>query len=239
MMSSNGTRFAGACVVLAHVVGMPRARPIVLQPGPEGKDAQLGGYYPQQNWGADELVNFGSYLGVHNARPVFEFDLSAAPPQFPLTQAILTLTQRITFGVHHRYRAHVKRLTEPWHEMEVTWLNRTATEPWSIPGGVFVDTGASTVFTTQQVYAPVDIDVTALVGGWLDHTYPNFGLLLMPDTLYVDPPGTPTNNYAAFVTSDHTLSAYHPKLTLVPEPAAAVTIVLGTVMTCGRRSRQT
>lgn len=208
---------------------------IVLQPGPEGIDAGLYGHTPDANAGSAAIVGFGSFADTNNWRPIVQFDLSAVPTGFPLTQAILTMTEHEDSGSHHQYRAHAMRITEPWVESEVTWNNRTAADLWSTPGGSVAEDWASVEFTTQQGYQPLAFDVTALVQGWLAGTYPNYGVLFQPETLYIDPPGSPLNNYTSFLTSDYAEAAYRPMLTLIPEPAAFWLALLAGLMRTRRR----
>jgi hypothetical protein len=61
---------------------------------------------------------------------------------------------------------NVHRITSPWEELSVTWNNF---------GGY-----SSTIEATFNASAVgwSSVDITNLVGGWLDGTYPNYGLLL-------------------------------------------------------------
>ena len=88
-------------------------------------------------------------------------------------------------------------------------------------------------FTAQQGYQAIEFDITELARAWLNGTYPNYGMVLIPETLYIDPPGSPTNNYTGLLLSDNAVSDYRPKLTLIPEPATILLIGLG--IACLRR----
>ncbi len=59
----------------------------------------------------------------------------------------------------------VHRITNPWEACEVTFGGSYATE---VVG----------TFNASTDWAWYSCDVSSLVGGWLDGTYPNYGLLL-------------------------------------------------------------
>ena len=216
-LSFPNTRVARA-VALAAACGAllfstKAAGQIVLQPGPDGYDTWLEGASANSNFGSGETALIGSYLGVNNCLPLFQFDLSSVPSTYALDSATLTLTEHWT-GDAHQYRVHVMRVTEPWSEAQATWNNRLTGVAWSTPGGgTLVDTGLYTEFICQSGYEPVTFDLTALVNGWLKGTYPNYGLLLMPEVLALGG-GGPENNYTNLYTSDSSNAAYRPKLTL-------------------------
>ena len=63
---------------------------------------------------------------------------------------------------------NVHRITNPWEACEVTWNNF---------GGSYAPEVEGT-FNASTDWAWHSCDVTSLVGGWLNGTYPNYGLLL-------------------------------------------------------------
>src|SRR3972149_10359186 len=62
----------------------------------------------------------------------------------------------------------VHRITNPWEACVVTWNNF---------GGSYAPEVEGT-FNASTDWAWASCDVSSLVGGWLDGTYPNYGLLL-------------------------------------------------------------
>ncbi len=63
----------------------------------------------------------------------------------------------------------IHRVTAPWEEMVVTWNNFGSSFDGNVEGS-FVNSGP-----VNQYHS---VDVTALVAGWLNGTYPNYGLLM-------------------------------------------------------------
>lgn len=236
-----------SCLVLCLIAGLQDvsyaasgSMTVTLQPGVEGKDAWVYSG-DNQNRGDMDGGAFGSYGYLNNQRILLEFDdLSLIPSDrydTPLTKAVLSIVEHEVFGANHQYRAHLYRITEPWNEMEVTWTHRTTTELWATPGVSFAEEWAWTDFTAQQWYQEVKFDITELVRGWLDGTYPNYGMILVPESLYIDPPGSPMNNYTGFYLSDHTIPDFRPKLTLVPEPATLALLIMGSFVLLRQRRR--
>lgn len=100
------------------------------------------------------------------------------------------------------------RATADWAELTVTWN--------SFGGSFAPDVAASFDAITAGWYA---VDVTALVEGWLDGTYPNYGILLKQ-----------ADEFTVHRSSDYGIAAYRPRLeisyTLEGNPYS-VTIVRG------------
>ena len=68
---------------------------------------------------------------------------------------------------------NVHRITSPWEELVVTWNNF---------GGCFAPAVEGSFNVAALGF--YSVDVTALVGNWLDGTHPNYGLLLDPAINY-------------------------------------------------------
>ena len=64
---------------------------------------------------------------------------------------------------------NLHRITVPWDEMVVTWNNFGGSSSYSPAIEGTFNAAAETWYS---------VDVTSLVGSWLDGTYPNYGLLL-------------------------------------------------------------
>jgi PKD repeat protein len=99
---------------------------LVLQPGPEGKDAYINDYY-ETNFG-DYPNNFAVAGSYFTSRSLLEFDLSSIPPDAYLLAANLSFYFANNPSNPHYHcgenAAFLQRVIEPWDEHEVTWLNQ-------------------------------------------------------------------------------------------------------------------
>ena len=208
------------CIV-ASFACIVHADTLELQPGEEGKDAAIVAHAPNDNNGNIGEVIWGSFGAVINGmRYISEFDISAIPEGSEITSAILTMTAGATsFNATHQYKAHLHRLTESWDESTVTYNSRNGADNWTIPGADFAEERASAIFTTPgdtpSKRLAVDFDITDLVRDWHDGTHPNYGFILVPETLKIDPSGSANNNYASWVHSEFGADpSLHPKLVI-------------------------
>ena len=201
------------CVVAALaslLMGATSARAgfVVLRPGPaDGKDANIWIGVPNTNLGNYE------YLTVNEAPfdpsllqnfGLIEFDLSSFTGS-SVVSAKLTLFQEFTDAAAAIF--DLLRNTSPWDEHTVTWNTRPSVDP-------------TPVASLQLNFFPTiyrDWDVTAVVQGWLSGGYANYGLTLARSN--------GSNPLAWFASSDHSVSADRPMLTLKisdappPDPA--------------------
>lgn len=216
----------GLCVAIASI-GTAHSAALTIQPGPEGLDS---GTHPS-NANAGDLVTkaFGSHVAVDNMRVFFKFHLDGLPTATreslasPEGRATLTLHQKWQFSAPHGMSARVHRVTEAWDEATMTGVMRTATEAWTTPLGTFdpavYDEAA---WTFGPDWSPITFDVTDLVRGWVAGAFANHGMILVPKTTKIVPPGSPTNNYGAIAFSDHPDPSIRPSLEIsqVPVPGA-------------------
>ncbi len=106
---------------------------IVIQPGPEGKDAYINDYY---------TTNYGDYPNMFaiaatswgdpfTSRSLLEFDLSSIPPEAYILEAKLSLYFANNPSNPHFHcgenTAFLQRVIEPWDEYTVTWWNQPET----------------------------------------------------------------------------------------------------------------
>ncbi len=134
---------------------------IVIQPGEEGKDAQINTINPANNYGNSPIFKAAAWThsGVPGTnRALVEYDLSVLPENAVIEDARLNLCfankEPVFYGHTGENAAWLQLITEPWEEMEVTWNNQPATT------------------TEYQVYIPrsveefqdyTDIDVTEVI----------------------------------------------------------------------------
>jgi PKD repeat protein len=152
---------------------------LILQPGPEGKDAQINDYYTE-NLG--DYTNLFAIAGTHSGTPfvsrsLIEFDLSVFSDSVFIIEARLSLffaNNEATPQTHYGdNEALLQRVTEPWDEHTVTWYNQpqvTQENQVILP--------AST--DPEQDYT--DIDVTSLIQSICDDPENSHGLLFRLET---------------------------------------------------------
>jgi hypothetical protein len=84
----------------------------------------------------------------------------------PAGATFVSATFNVKINVATSQQIDVHRITSPWEEMVVTWNNFGGYAPEIVNS-----------FTPCAV-GWTSVDITSLVGGWLNGTYPNYGLLL-------------------------------------------------------------
>ena len=149
---------------------------IVLQPGPEGKDAIINTYLPGESRPDYQL--FRSMAWTHSGTPAVHrcligWDLSILPPGTVILDARLDLsfaTWAPNYESHTGENAsYLLRITEPWVENEITWNNQPETT-WddviTLPQSI----------TPDQDYP--NIDVTAQIQQMVSDPENNHGFLL-------------------------------------------------------------
>ena len=107
-------------------------------------------------------------------RALVQFDLSTIPAAATINSAQFRLNT--TQVANHT--VEIRRVTNPWLQNEVTWLNRLTGTPWTTAGGDF---GATTYGSfTANLLGYNSVNVTTLAQGWLAGTFANNGMILLP-----------------------------------------------------------
>jgi PKD repeat protein len=134
---------------------------IVLQPGPEGKDAGLWSIMPDNNYGfTPKFVSSGwTHSGVPGInRTMIDFDLSLIPEGAQILEARLDLSfvclEPTFFGHTGDNEANLQLITDPWEEDSVTWNTQPATTE---------DFQVYLPASTDPYQDYTDIDVTILI----------------------------------------------------------------------------
>jgi hypothetical protein len=139
-----------------------------LQPGSEGKDADVGQHYPDMNTG-DFADLYVGYDGGGNYRTYLEFDLSPNP--LP-AGAVVTYTDLRLYQFYGSGTISVGayQVTSSWEENTITWNNQPNSA--ASPEGITTFGSAAGIWRSWFLHD--------LVRGWLDGSISNYGLLLKP-----------------------------------------------------------
>jgi hypothetical protein len=106
---------------------------LILQPGPEGKDAKIFNIGASANYG-DDAEFIASTLYYENNEPgtqrsMIQFDLSSIPTTAGIIEASLSLYHNNTSpsaGHVGNNASYLRRIIEPWNESTVNFLNAPA-----------------------------------------------------------------------------------------------------------------
>ena len=180
---------------------------VVLQPGPEGKDAIVHGFWPDRNLGDsnDLYIMAWTFSGGNPAavRSYLEFDLSFLSAQAVIIEAKLSLFYQVglenpgltNYGDNQSF---IKRVITDWDEHLITWNNQPSTTD---ENAVWLPSSTS----PNQDY--LDIDVTQLIQDIVTNPENSHGFCIKLVT---------EQEYRAlcFATGDHVEKDLHPKLFL-------------------------
>lgn len=117
-------------------------------------------------------------------RSLLKFDLTVLPPEARIESAELQLIAATGTSNADQFVAYP--LTQSWTSSETTWLEAANGVSWLTPGGVYDST--SGVHARTSGGSTYSIDLTSLLGAWLDGSAENLGLIVMAAT-----PGSATD----------------------------------------------
>ena len=184
---------------------------VELRPGSEGRDASLDDSHQSFNYGADDELWVQSSGASNDRHSLIRFDLAHIPYGASITSATLELYQN--WAATPGGAVSVNRVIRDWVEGTdngspgngATWNKADQTTNWSTSGGDFDIMTVSSTTITAATTGYYDWDLTALVQGWVSGSYPNLGLILTGETIGTN---------AVFRSSDHTIEAERPRLTI-------------------------
>lgn len=158
--------------------------------------------YPNENSGSmvDMWVGYDHCVGGKIARSLVQFDVSSIPAGTPISQATLYLFLVNSCDIGERtHTATVYRTKASWSELSVTWNTKPdyAEAYGSAP-------------IPSRTWGWYSFDVTNLVRGWVNGSFPNYGLMIRG-------PESSGNDSAqlGFFTLNMTDRTYDPYLSIV------------------------
>ncbi|UCE74023.1 MAG: DNRLRE domain-containing protein, partial [Methanomassiliicoccales archaeon] len=166
---------------------------------------------PNRNIGYDgwmELMDWDSATAVDNG--LFQFDLSI----FSANDIIDANYWMYRYDGSTSYDGNFSacRVTQSWTETGATWNTYDGTNNWYMAGGDFNPDIYDYVRVYQDNNGWYKWNITGLMDGWKDGTYPNYGMILV---------GNDEADWAQLRPSDYDVTAYRPRLIInytVPTP---------------------
>ncbi|MCP5093087.1 MAG: DNRLRE domain-containing protein, partial [Gammaproteobacteria bacterium] len=147
-----------------------------LQPdAADGEDAEIFEQSPNSNYGSS-AETWVSSAASDTTRSLLRFNMGALPTGARIQSANLSLKRWTGSGSDQPVSAH--RIRNSWSEDSVTWNKRESGTNWDTAGGDFDNRAVSTtpVGPANDRYT---WNITPLVQGWVDGSYPNYGVALV------------------------------------------------------------
>jgi hypothetical protein len=132
-------------------------------------DTYIDANNPTGNYGSGNIMIVRPQPGG-DRRSLVRFNLSDIPANSSITSARLYLYE---MSSKTNLVVDVYRVTGDWAENTVTWGF-----PWANAGGDFDSSVAHAHFIPGVQNCSVSLDISSLVQGWVDESYPNYGVLL-------------------------------------------------------------
>ena len=178
---------------IVFISGISYSDSIVLQPGPEGKDASVINFIGLSgtNYGSSDIFMGIGFISTGAA--FIEFDLSSLPEGATIISATITL--------HAEYRdgqIYFRPVISPWDEMSVTWDN----QPGTLLPEISYPISRGEPDGPCYMGCAWEFDITSIVQYWSDNS--NFGIWVAADT-----PG-----FGWWMASSDNLTYAKPKLTV-------------------------
>lgn len=190
------TNSAGTVTATATVTVSP-IETLTLQPGSEGKDAEVMSILPEGNFGDTTFLSVGIFT-VPFARSYLQFDLNSIPSDAVIIDANLGLYFDNSYELTS-LPVGLYRVTESWAEDTVTWDDQPAyfNEPSDIQ-----------ILSKEQSNNFVYWQIIDLVEQWKAGSVDNYGIVLL------DTDESSDNGGAEFFSSDWASASKWPKLVI-------------------------
>ncbi len=151
-------------------------------------DATLGNHYPDKKYGDSTIITAGFY---HSDGTTY---ISRTLLLFPtLNKKYEILNVKLVLYAYGHYNIespslniYVLKMGNSWKENEVTWNQRSNSQPWNNPGGDYIldghnFSGSYGYFVVKQSDGPqtkYEVDITELYKYWQANPTKNYGLML-------------------------------------------------------------
>jgi hypothetical protein len=193
---------------ILFVSGISYSDSIVLQPGPEGKDAGVTSSF---GWSGDNFGSSDMFIGIgliSTSAAFIEFDLSTLPEGAVINSATITLWAKYIDG-----QIYFKPVISAWDEMSITWDN----QPGTLLPEISYPISRGEPDGPCYMGCAWEFDITSIVQYWIDNS--NFGIWVAADT-----PG-----FGWLMISSDNLTYPTPKLTVEYSTLAAEQTSWGTI----------
>jgi hypothetical protein len=182
---------------LSWLADPARVYPVVIDPTTTTspwQDTMMAEGYPTTNYGNWQYIYAGydPRYGYGRERMLLHWDVGPVPASSNISSATIGLYQTYTAGNTSCILAFF-RMTNYWHSAYATWNNRFYNTPWNSPGAGsdYYNAGYGFSFSnTNNIWKASTASGfgTDWVRGWIDGTYPNYGVILKPLNIdsYVD-----------------------------------------------------
>src|SRR5258708_18824092 len=156
-------------------------------------DAGILQLHPDSNQGGFSPVvsgTLGAAASFENRRIVLRFDLGGRIPPGAVVNSVsvkVVVVLKVPLSPANS-NFGLRRLLQPWNELDVTWNSRTATNAWEVPGADGATDSlanpSSDVFVTGTgtYMFPSTAAVVADVQAWVDNPGTNAGWLLYSES---------------------------------------------------------
>ena len=177
-VTATGTLANGVSrTIISNSVELYQNPPATLQLQPdavEGKDAEIWDQQPNINYG-DKPETWVSSASNDKTRTLLGFTMDSIPYGVKILEATLSLHRQSGSGADQPVSAH--RITNPWSEDSVTWNSRETGTNWDTVGADFDNMAVATT-PVGPVNERYEWNIKQLVQGWVDGSYPNYGVAL-------------------------------------------------------------
>jgi hypothetical protein len=171
-------RIGTVLVIILFSILVVQSETVILH---ANQDVLFRKNYQTTNYdGYPEGLEFGSKTNSNGQyRNLINWDLSAIPSNAMVTAAkvIINIGKKVCAGGNCLAEDELDlfRVTSKWDETAATWIKRLPNASWTKPGSDYdpIRVGSVHISSTNKY----QIDLTQLVQGWVDGTFPQYGVM--------------------------------------------------------------